>query len=161
VLESVGEVLTSPSAVEGLEFRRILEANAAGAVSSRQSAVSQNVAVVSDARLADAGVRPVEDSGRAGRDAGAPVGESIFTGRRPFNAEKLGAMVAYLVRQGHDIYKTNLNKLLFYSDMTAYFLRGEGMSGATYVNMPFGPVPDHVEAVIDALVATATWVRAS
>jgi len=67
--------------------------------------------------------------------------------------------VAYLVEKGHDIYKTNLNKLLFYSDMTAYFLRGQAISGATYVNMPFGPVPDHVEAVIDMLVANGDISR--
>ena len=161
VLESVGELITSPAAAEGLEFRRILEANA---VRSEQRTVnSEQWEAASDGVQPATGMRErmpqafsPADAGDADRSVRAP---SIFSGKKGFDAEKLGAMVAYLVRQGHDIYKTNLNKLLFYSDMTAYFLRGEGMSGATYVNMPFGPVPDHVEAVIDALVANGTLTR--
>jgi|GEM_PF-1294137 len=153
VLERIGDVITAPERTEGIEFRALLEANAqrtmqnaqspAAAVSSRQSAVSSGIAETREG----AGV-PVS--------AGAPNRAPIFTGKRAFDAERLGAMISYLVTKGHDIYKTNLNKLLFYSDMTAYFLRGEGISGATYVNMPFGPVPDHVEAVIEALVANGT-----
>ena len=140
VLEGLGEAITSAHLAEAAEFRSILEMNAA-AVSSQQSAVS------SQSRTTDA---------REG--AGVPV-ETIFTGRRAFDADRLGAMVAYLVAKGHDIYKTNLNKLLFYSDMTAYFLRGQAMSGATYVNMPFGPVPNHIEAVIEMLVANGDISR--
>lgn len=162
VLESVGEVLTSPQMAEGREFRAILEAvsRQQSVVSSRREAAasvqSPKSEVQSRAALAAADAAIAHDASPVG--AGGPV-ETIFTGKRTFDASKLGAMVAYLVAKGHDIYKTNLNKLLFYSDMTAYFLRGEGMSGATYVNMPFGPVPDHVEAVIDVLVMNGTLVR--
>jgi uncharacterized phage-associated protein len=145
VLEGLGETITSAHLAEGLEFRRILES-----VSSQQSAVSgQSVTAQVSA----------EDVSVVNADARAPDRAPIFTGKRQFDPFRLGAMVAYLVSKGHDIYKTNLNKLLFYSDMTAYFLRGEGISGATYVNMPFGPVPDHVEAVIDALVTNGTLTR--
>jgi uncharacterized phage-associated protein len=148
MLERVGDVITSPSDAASLEFRRILEANAA-AVSSRQSAVSSE----------SVAARPLTSTTVAGEPPPVRHAETIFSGKRKFDAERLGAMVSYLVKKGHDIYKTNLNKLLFYSDMTAYFLRGAGMSGATYVNMPFGPVPDHVEAVIEALVANGTLTR--
>ena len=131
VLEGLGDMITSPQMKESQEFRRILEQNAGETqetVGSRQETEARPVIV-----------------------AETPT---IFTGKREYEPARLGAMVAYLIEKGHDIYKTNLNKLLFYSDMTAYFLRGQGISGATYVNMPFGPVPDHIEAVIDTLVSS-------
>jgi uncharacterized phage-associated protein len=156
VVESVGEMITSPEKAEAQEFRRILEA-----VSSQQSAVSSKSAAAQPSATAavDADVFNHPGLPATPPNLGGERAKSIFTGKRGFDAERLAAMVAYLVEKGHDIYKTNLNKLLFYSDMTAYFLRGEGISGATYVNMPFGPVPDHVEAVIDALVANGTLTR--
>jgi hypothetical protein len=141
MLERVGDVITSPSDVAAAEFRAILESNAQRTMHSAQLPAAAG-----------------NDLSAARVGEGVPV-ETIFTGKRSFDASRLGAMVAYLVEKGHDIYKTNLNKLLFYSDMTAYFLRGEGISGATYVNMPFGPVPDHVEAVIDMLVANGDIAR--
>ncbi|MBV9241733.1 MAG: SocA family protein [Acidobacteria bacterium] len=137
LLEGLGEVITSPHLAEAQEFRRILEANAAA------SAQSAGTPVKSESPAAEDGIEV----------------SPIFSGKRSFDAARLGSMVAYLVEKGHDIYKTNLNKLLFYSDMTAYFLRGQGISGATYVNMPFGPVPDHIEAVIDALIASGDIAR--
>ena len=78
---------------------------------------------------------------------------SVFTGARPYSPEKLGAMIEYISRKGRDIYKTNLNKLLFYSDLTFYYLYGRGISGATYVNLPYGPVPENVEPVINDLAS--------
>lgn len=42
--------------------------------------------------------------------------EAVFSGNRVFSIEKLAAMAAYISSQGRDIYKTKLNKLLFYSD---------------------------------------------
>ena len=131
VLEGLGDMITSPQMKESQEFRRILEQNAG---ETRETVGSRQ----------ETEARPVK----------VPEMPTIFTGKREYEPARLGAMVAYLIEKGHDIYKTNLNKLLFYSDMTAYFLRGQGISGATYVNMPFGPVPDHIEAVIDTLVSS-------
>lgn len=134
VLEGLGEMITSPQMKESQEFRRILEQNAG---EGQQALGSSEEPIAAETRPALVAEKP-----------------TIFTGKRQYDPARLGAMVTYLVEKGHDIYKTNLNKLLFYSDMTAYFLRGQGISGATYVNMPFGPVPDHIEAVIDTLVSS-------
>ena len=87
--------------------------------------------------------------------------ETVFTGARPFAQEKLGAMIAYFAEHGKNIYKTNLNKLLFYSDLTAYYLSGRGISGATYHNLPYGPVPDKVETVIEDLAESGVVERIS
>ena len=64
----------------------------------------------------------------------------------------MGAMIEYLTSKGLDVYKTSLNKLLFYADLTNYYLTGHGMSGAVYYNRRFGPVADPVESVLSELV---------
>jgi uncharacterized phage-associated protein len=74
--------------------------------------------------------------------------ESIFTGFRVFSAEKLAAMISYLAQKGYGIYKTKLNKLLFYGDFVNYYLHGHSISGSRYVHLPFGPVPDRYERMI-------------
>lgn len=72
----------------------------------------------------------------------------VFSGERSFSASRLAAMMGYLSSRGVELYKTKLNKLLFYSDLTAYYLRGRGISGSHYVHLPFGPVPNTYENVL-------------
>ena len=129
MIESLGEVITSPHMAESQQFRRILEERMKGEAAAGAVAAAESEAV----------------------EAGESV--SVFTGGRAFSPEKLGAMIEYISRKGSDIYKTNLNKLLFYGDLTFYYLYGRGISGATYVNLPYGPVPEKVENVIDQLAA--------
>ena len=78
--------------------------------------------------------------------------ESIFNGNRPFSQPKMAAMIEYLAGKGHYLYKTSLNKLLFYSDLTNFYLTGHGMSGAAYHNRPFGPVADPAEPILSSLI---------
>lgn len=80
--------------------------------------------------------------------------QSVFSGQRAYSAEKLGAMMEYILSKGRTVYKTNLNKLLFYSDLTAFYLRGAGMSGSVYLNRPYGPVADPAAEVLDDLIRT-------
>ena len=77
---------------------------------------------------------------------------AIFAGNKPFAKEKLVAMIEYLTGKGHQIYKTSLNKLLFYSDLTYFYLRNQGMSGAVYYNRRFGPVADPAGPILDELI---------
>jgi hypothetical protein len=122
LMEEVEEVLTSPDRNEAHEFRRILNA----AVEKGEVAVPL---VVSQAVQAIAT-------------------ESVFTGFRKFSPEKLGAMIAYFAENGKEIYKTKLNKLLFYTDLTNFFKFGYGISGAAYLRLPYGPVPDNFEGIL-------------
>jgi uncharacterized phage-associated protein len=78
--------------------------------------------------------------------------DSVFTGRRIFAKAKMAAMIEYLTAKGGHVYKTSLNKLLFYSDLTNYYLSGQGMSGAVYYNRRFGPVADPASSVLSELV---------
>lgn len=120
--EDLREMFTSPQRDEVKELERIL-ARASGAV-----------------RI------PMK------MEAAQTVEQSMFSGQRAFSAEKLGAMMEYILSKGRTVYKTNLNKLLFYSDLTAFYLRGAGMSGAVYLNRPYGPVADPAAEVLDDLI---------
>jgi len=80
--------------------------------------------------------------------------DSVFTGRRIFAKSKMAAMIEYLTSKGNHIYRTSLNKLLFYSDLTNYYLLGQGISGAVYYNRRFGPVADPASSILSELVNT-------
>lgn len=92
------------------------------------------------ARLLHANAKPAAEE--------AAVMHPIFSGERTFSASRLATMMGYLSSRGVELYKTKLNKLLFYSDLTAYYLTGRGISGSHYVHLPFGPVPNTYENVL-------------
>lgn len=125
--DDVGEMFTSPARPEFHELAATLE---------RHSLKRPASAVVDAVQLA----HEFDD-------------ESVFAGKRVFSKEKLAAMIEYLTSRGHHVYKTSLNKLLFYADLTSFFLAGHGMSGAVYYNRRFGPVADPVSPVLTELVA--------
>ena len=77
---------------------------------------------------------------------------SVFEGFRPFSKTKMAAMIEYLTAKGHNVYKTSLNKLLFYGDLTYFYLRNQGMSGAVYHNRPYGPVADTAGPILSELI---------
>ena len=80
----------------------------------------------------------------------------VFTGHRPFSFEKLAAMTAYIAHRASSVYKTKVNKLLFYSDFVHYNRTGASISGAKYVHLPYGPVPDRYEGMLAKLSAMET-----
>ncbi len=64
---------------------------------------------------------------------------------------KLGAMIL-LLAESRKVTRTELNKLLFFSD-TVHFLKHEHtISGDDYFKRQFGPVPGHVDATRNTLV---------
>jgi uncharacterized phage-associated protein len=125
--EDLYEMLSTPRNEEARELRRIID----------------------DAFLKSSALRP-EAPSRAEETA------DVFTGRRSFSFEKLAAMTAYIVHRAADLYKTKLNKLLFYADFTHYLRTGTAISGARYLHLPYGPVPDGYERVIETLSKAGT-----
>jgi len=121
LFEDAVERLTSPSWEEARDFARMLE-------ESHEQPATANIAQI---------VRP--------------EGASVFTGRRQFSLEKMAAMISYFAERTTDLYKTKLNKLLFYADFTNYHLNGNSISGSRYVHLPYGPVPDGYEDTLDTL----------
>lgn len=100
------------------------------------------------ARMLDEGDEKVEIP----QGAEAPLAAvNIFTGHRTFSLEKMAAMVSYFAERTNDLYKTKLNKLLFYADFTNYYLLGRSISGSRYVHLPYGPVPDAYEETLETL----------
>lgn len=79
--------------------------------------------------------------------------ETVFEGFKAYSPTKMAAMIEYLTGKGNHVYKTSLNKLLFYSDLTMFYLTNHGMSGAVYHNRPFGPVANEAEPLLNSLVA--------
>ena len=75
----------------------------------------------------------------------------VFNGYRPFSLEKMAAMTAYIAARTSDLYKTKLNKLLFYSDFINFYVNGSSISGSRYVHLPYGPVPDAYEETLETL----------
>jgi uncharacterized phage-associated protein len=125
--EGMLEMFTSPGRAEFQELAVVLERNAPRALEATE--------VVEMVHLA-------EEYGDA----------SVFDGFRPFSKSKMAAMMEYLTGKGSSLNKTSLNKLLFYSDLSFFYLRNQGMSGAVYHNRPFGPVADPAEIVLSELI---------
>lgn len=124
LVEDLGEIFTSPQREEVRELEEIL---------LKSVPVGHSAAAVQPAREKNPEV-------------------SVFSGEKAFSAEKLGAMMEYILSKGRTVYKTNLNKLLFYADLTAFYLRGSGMSGSVYLNRPYGPVADPAADVLEGLI---------
>lgn len=121
LFEDAVERLTSPSYEDAREFARMLDDKQGFAVAETP------VSVKSEAEA------------------------TVFSGYRAFSLEKMAAMVSYLASRTSDLYKTKLNKLLFYADFSNYYLHGSSISGSRYVHLPYGPVPDSYEETLETL----------
>jgi uncharacterized phage-associated protein/DNA-binding transcriptional regulator YiaG len=66
---------------------------------------------------------------------------TAFTGYRKPSIEKIAAMIACFSEHITDLWKTKVNKLLFYADFLHYKRTGYSISGIAYRAIPFGPVP--------------------
>lgn len=74
-------------------------------------------------------------------------------GRVP-GSGKLEALAHYICYKCQDptiLGSTKLNKILWYSDVISLKLRGEAITGETYVKRQYGPVPKHILEVIRRL----------
>jgi uncharacterized phage-associated protein len=121
LFEDAVERLTSPSWEEARDFARMLD----------QAEVQKAAAPVQAAAQVEAA--------------------TIFTGNRVFSLEKMAAMISHIASATSDLYKTKLNKLLFYADFINYHSYGNSISGSRYVHLPYGPVPDGYEDTLDTL----------
>lgn len=63
-----------------------------------------------------------------------------FSGYFRFDVRKLLNAVLYFSKGG--VWKTKLNKLLFYADFKHFQKYTVSITGSSYVHMPFGPAPD-------------------
>lgn len=82
---------------------------------------------------------------------------SEFNGYKKPNEFKVSQMIGYFSQSINDLYKTKLNKLLFFSDFLCYKKTGYSISGIAYRAIQKGPVPAeygklYIKLVDDKLV---------
>ena len=75
-------------------------------------------------------------------------------GYRVFDFEKFSAMVLFFANKSERLLKTKLLKLLSYSDMVFFKENGISISGAKYVHLPYGPVPQNFDLLFGTMSAT-------
>ena len=74
-------------------------------------------------------------------------------GFRCFDYEKLCAMVLFFANKSSELLKTKLMKLLNYSDFVFYKDNGISISGLKYAHLPYGPVPERFEMLLEKMSA--------
>lgn len=77
---------------------------------------------------------------------------SELTGYVRFRVEVLMEMIMFFANKPGGVLKTKLNKLLWYSDFTHFRKYSVAISGAKYIHLPFGPVPEQYELFIYTLI---------
>ncbi len=73
-----------------------------------------------------------------------------FSGYRKPNLKKLAHVISYF-NENMSLYKTKLNKLLFYSDFGYYKKTGYSITGTSYRAIPLGPVPASYDKLLNKL----------
>lgn len=73
-----------------------------------------------------------------------------------FDRQKFKALVLYIIWKAGDVPGfglTKINKVLWFSDARTFEAYGRPVTGETYIRRQFGPVPKHIDEVLDELVA--------
>jgi len=76
---------------------------------------------------------------------------SIFNGYRVLDIRKVLCAVKILTFN-IEVYKTKLNKLLFYADFKHFKNHAVSITGLNYAHLPLGPVPDQYELLYESLL---------
>ena len=72
----------------------------------------------------------------------------LTSGFKEYDLEKLKNMILYLVKRLDGVLKVKLNKLLWYCDFLHFKETSVSITGAQYIRLPLGPVPDNYERII-------------
>lgn len=76
---------------------------------------------------------------------------SEFSGYKRLDLAKLYNLILFFSKEG--VWKTKLNKLLFYADFKHFREYAVPITGARYSHIPFGPAPDNYEMYFASLNA--------
>ena len=71
------------------------------------------------------------------------------------HADKFKNVLLYILEKcagKPNVGETVLNKLLYFSDFNYYEMYEEHLTGATYRKLPYGPVPQNMDSVIDQMI---------
>ena len=70
---------------------------------------------------------------------------TIDSGYKVLDTQKLENLILYLLKNLRGVFKTKLNKLLWYCDFYHFKEYGVGITGTRYQHLPYGPVPDNYD----------------
>ncbi|MGI6544367.1 MAG: type II TA system antitoxin MqsA family protein [Limnochordia bacterium] len=76
---------------------------------------------------------------------------SIYNGYRMLDLERLAHLIIYFAESIQPLCKTALMKLLFYADFLHFREYSVSVTGASYVKLPYGPVPDNYKYLLSTL----------
>jgi hypothetical protein len=74
--------------------------------------------------------------------------KSKLNGMRNLNLPKIENMIIYFIKHCKKVFKTKLNKLLWYADFKSFEVTKKGISGLVYTHQPFGAVPLGIEEIL-------------
>ena len=77
-----------------------------------------------------------------------------LSGYRPLNVSKVFNAILFFCREGD--FKTKVNKLLFYADFKHFKEFTTSITGAQYVHLPLGPVPNNYDHYFAELIANGS-----
>jgi len=78
--------------------------------------------------------------------------DDILSGYRHFDLDKFEAAIIFFCERLDNVFKTKLNKLLWYFDFYCYKKQLRSATGAVYIHLPYGPVPDSYDFFLANLV---------
>lgn len=78
------------------------------------------------------------------------VGE--MTGNRAFDLNRFVQAAIHLLQRSESVYKTKFLKLLFYTDFLTFKRHNNSITGAVYVHLEHGPVPDQFQTLLNFMV---------
>lgn len=76
---------------------------------------------------------------------------SSLNGFRPFSLNRVSAVVCELASRCKDLYKTKLQKAMFFADFLCYARTARSMTGLAYAHADYGPVMDGWDGIVAAL----------
>lgn len=76
-----------------------------------------------------------------------------YSGYKSFDLEKMQQMIVYLLNHVKSVYKTAINKYLWYMDFLSFKEYSVSISGSRYVHLPYGPVPDNYDIILDLMLS--------
>jgi len=76
-----------------------------------------------------------------------------YSGYKAFDLEKMHQMILYSLDNLKGAYKTAINKYLWYMDFLSFKEYSVSISGSTYVHLPYGPVPDNYDIILDLMIS--------
>jgi len=75
-----------------------------------------------------------------------------FSGYREFDLGKMMNMILYITQSLGGVFKTKINKLLWYMDFLHFKEFSVSIAGNRYIHLPYGPIPDNYDLIIGVMI---------